>query len=139
MDLDFGQINWLAILACVVAGQVTLTLWFVVAFGEPWAKAYGGDSMTKAQHTKEVPPYTYGIGAACVFLLAIGVSVLQTALGVDGVGEALQLASFLSVAVFIAMAMPAYAFLRRWNAWLIGGASQIVLIFVVSVILALMR
>jgi len=137
MDLDFGQLNWLAILACVVAGQIVLTLWFVVLFGEPWAKAYGGGAMTKAQHTKEVPPYTYGIGAACVFLLSVGVSVLQTALGVDGVGGALQLACFLSVAVFVAMAMPAYAFLRRWNAWAIGAGSQIVLIFVVSTILAM--
>jgi len=139
MDLDFGSIHWPAILACVVAGQITLTVWFVALFAKPWAKAYGGDEMTPQEHTKEVPPYTYGIGAACVFLLSIGVSLLQDALGVDGIGGALQLACFLSVSFFVAMAMPAYAFLRRWNAWLIGMGSQLLLITVVSIILALWR
>jgi hypothetical protein len=134
MDLPLTEIDWLSILACVVAGQVVLTVWFVVLFGEPWAKAYGGESMTKAQHTREVPPYTYGIGALCVFVLSVGVSLLQTMLEIDSVGGALGLAGFLSVFVFVAMAMPAYAFLRRWSAWAIGMGSQIALICVVSVI-----
>lgn len=139
MESAFAAINWLAILACVVAGQVVLTLWFVVLFGEPWAKAYGGEGMTKAQHTKEVPGYTYAIGAACVFLLSVGVSVLHTTLGVADLGSALKLALFLAVAFFVAMAMPAYAFLRRWSAFFIGAGSQIVLICVVSTILALWK
>ncbi len=137
MTLPFADINWLAVLACVVAGQVLLTVWFVVLFGAPWAKAYGGDAMTKQQHTKEVPPWTYGVGALCVFLLSVGLSVLHDALGVSGVGDALVLAGFLSVTVFVAMAMPAYAFLRRWQAWLIGAGSQVTLICALSVILAL--
>ena len=139
MELSFSEINWLAILACVVAGQVLLTIWFVPLFGEAWAKAYGGEGMTREQHTKEVPPYTYAIGAACVFLLSVGLSVLQTALGATDVASALQLAAFLSVAVFVAMAMPAYAFLRRWNAFFLGAGSQLVVIFVNSIILALWR
>jgi len=137
MLFDFSAINWLAVLACVVAGQIVLTVWFVALFGEPWAKAYGGEGMTKQQHTKEVPGYTYGIGAFCVFLLSVGLSLLQAALGVDGVGGALQLGLFVGVCFFVAMAMPAYAFLRRWDAWLIGAGSQLLLICVLSVILAL--
>lgn len=139
MDSALAAIHWPAIGACVVAGQIILTLWFVVLFGGPWAKAYGGEGMTKAQHTKEVPGYTYALGAACVFLLSVGVSVLQSALGVSDVAGAMQLALFLAVAIFVAMAMPAYAFLRRWSAWLIGAGSQIVLICVVSTILVLWK
>ena len=137
MELNFGDIDWLALLACVVAGQITLTVWFVVLFGEPWAKAYGGEAMTKEQHTKEVPMYTYGIGAACVFLLSLTISLLHGALGVASVGAALQLACLLAVGVFVAMAMPGYAFLRKWSAWSIAAGSQVVLICVVSLILVL--
>jgi hypothetical protein len=139
MNLSFASINWLAILACVVAGQVILTVWFVALFAKPWAVAYGGEGTTPKQHTQAVPGYTYGIGAVCVLLLSLGVSVLQTALGVNSVGDALQLGLFLALSIFVAMAMPAYAFLRRWSAWFISAGSQITLICVLSVILALWR
>ncbi|MFT5679399.1 MAG: hypothetical protein ACI8RZ_000303 [Myxococcota bacterium] len=137
VEFTLEHVNWLAILACVVAGQILLTVWFVVVFADPWAKAYGGEGMTRAEHTKAVPGYTYAIGAVCVFVLSLGLSLLQGALGVEGVGEALQLAGFLSVVIFVAMAMPAYAFLRRWRAFAIGAGSQLALIVVVSSILAL--
>lgn len=137
MAIDFGAVNWLAVLACVVVGQILLTIWFIPLFGEAWAKAYGGPNMTREQHTAEVPGYTYAIGAGCVFVLSVGVSLLQAGLGVSTVGGALQLALFLSVFVFVAMAMPGYAFLRRWNAFFIGAGSQVVLIVAVSLILAM--
>ncbi len=136
MDFAFGEINWLAVLACVVAGQVLLTIWFVALFAAPWAKAYGGEGMTKQQHTKEVPPWTYGVGAACVLALSIGISLLQAGLGVDGVGDALTLACFVSVGLFVPMALPAYAFLKKWDAFVIGAGSQVALVFAVSAILA---
>lgn len=135
MDIDFGAVNWLAILACVIVGQILLTVWFVPVFGDAWAKEYG-EGMTRAEHTAAVPPYTYAIGAGCVFLLSVGLSMMHHALGIESVGGALQLAGFLAVTVFVAMAMPAYAFLQRWNAFLIGAGSQLLLIVVLSVILA---
>lgn len=139
MELGLGQINWVAILACVVAGQIWLTLWFVGFFGEPWARAYGGEGMTRAQHTAEVPMYTYGIGALCVAALSIGISLLQTAFRVEGVLGALQLAAIVVIFVFVPMAMPAYAFLRRWSAFAIGAGSQITLVAILSCIVALLR
>ena len=30
MDLSLASVNWLSLLACVVAGQIVLTVWFVV-------------------------------------------------------------------------------------------------------------
>ena len=57
MSFEFSQVNWLSVFVCFVIGQVFLTLWFTVLFGEPWAKAYN-PSMSKAEHTKEVPGFT---------------------------------------------------------------------------------
>ena len=139
MELSLTQVNWFAVLACVVAGQVVLTVWFVALFAAPWAKAYGGEEMTQAQHTKEVPIYTYAIGAFCVFVLSVAVSVLQDALHVQDVMGALRLALFISGAIFVPMAMPAYAFLRRWNPFLIGAGGQVLLLSVISVILVVWK
>ena len=138
MESVFEGINWLAVLACVAAGQVLLTVWFVVLFGEPWARAYGGEGMTKAQHTKEVPGYTYAVGAVCVLVLTLVVAVLQAGLGVQSIGGALKLAGFLAL-VFLAMALPGYAFLKRWNAFFLAAGSQVVVLVAVSIILAVWR
>lgn len=135
----FDQVNWLAVLVCVVAGQIVLTVWFVVVFADAWAKAYGGQAMTKAQHTKEIPGYTYAIGAFCVLALSVGISLLQSALEIETVGGALALAGVLSLMIFVPMALPAYAFLKRWSAFAIGAGSQLVLIFVLSLILVLWK
>ncbi|MBX2799687.1 MAG: DUF1761 domain-containing protein [Myxococcales bacterium] len=137
MEHGLDQIDWLAIIACVVVGQVWLTVWFAPLFGDAWAAEYAGEDTTRLEHTQQLPTYTYGIGAACVFLLSVGVAVLQHSLGVSTVLEALGLALLLAVAVFVPMAMPAYAFLQRWRAWLIGAGSQIVLVCLISLILVL--
>lgn len=139
MNLSLASINWLAILACVVAGQVVLTVWFVALFAKPWAVAYGGAGTTPKAHTQAVPGYTYAIGALCVAALSIGLSILHGALGVISVSAALQLGALLALTIFVAMAMPAYAFLRRWSAWFISAGSQIVLICVISIILVLFQ
>lgn len=137
MPISFAAINWLAIVACIVAGQVLLTVWFAVIFADPWARAYGGATMTKTQHTKEIPGYTYAIGAACVAALAITLSLLRHALAIDGVGASLGLGTLVGLGVFIPMALPAYAFLRRWNAFGLGASSQLVLVLVLSLVLEL--
>ena len=135
MGMNYGDINWIAILACVIAGQVFLTLWFAVLFGEPWAKAYG--AADKAQHTKEIPGYTYGIGALCVLLVSLGLAVLQKALVTTTLGGAIGLGVFVAIHFCIATAVPGYAFLRRWSACALAVGSQVVLIVLLSVILVL--
>lgn len=130
-----GDINWLAILVCVIIGQIYLTVWFAVIFADPWAKAYG--AADKAQHTKEIPPYTYGIGLVCVILLVLGLNALQQAFGVTGIAGALGVGIFVAVHFCIATALPGYAFLRRWPAALMAIGSQASLILILSVVLAL--
>lgn len=137
MELNFGSMNWIAIIVCVVVAQGFLTLWFLVLFGEPWAKAYG--AADKAQHAKEIPGYTYAIGAGCALLLTLGLAFLQQALGIADIGSALMLGLFVAVTFSIATAMPGYAFLKRWPAFFIALGSQTVLILILSVILALWK
>ncbi|MCB9656431.1 MAG: DUF1761 domain-containing protein [Polyangiales bacterium] len=137
MSLDLAAVPWLAVLASVFAGQVVLTLWFVVLFPDAWARAYGGPTMTKEQHRTEVPPWTYGVGAACTATLSVGLALLRGALGVSSLAGMLALGGFVALVLFVPMALPAYAFTKRYDAFLIGAGSQVVLSLVVSAVLAL--
>ncbi|QMU59552.1 MAG: DUF1761 family protein [Boseongicola sp.] len=134
MELDFGGLNWLAVLVCVVVGQIFLTVWFAVIFADPWAKAYG--AADKTQHTAEVPAYTYGIGLGCMILLVVGLALVQRAVGVVGVGAGLGFGVVVAVCFAAATALPGYAFLKRYEAAKLAIGSQVVLIVILSVILA---
>ena len=135
MSFDLAALNWLAILVGVVAGQVVSTLWFVVLFGEPWAREYGAAS--KQEHTKEVPGYTYGVGVLCTTALVISLALLQAALNVTTVGAALGLGIFVAVGFCIATIVPGQAFLRRWRVATLSFGSQTAMILVISLVLVL--
>lgn len=134
MLFDFGGLNWLAVLASVIIGQVFLTIWFAVIFADPWAKAYG--AADKAEHTGEIPGYTYAVGLACMILLTIGLALLQQGLGVKTFGAGLGSGLLVASCFCLATALPGYAFLRKWNAAMLAIGSQVVLILILSVILA---
>lgn len=134
MQLDYFSGNWMAIIACIIVGQIFLTVWFLVLFGDPWARAYG--VADKAAHAKEIPGYTYGIGLACMILLVLGLSAVQRGLGVAGFGAGLGFGLAVAVHFAIATALPGYAFLKRWSAGILAIGSQTALIILLSVILA---
>lgn len=137
MTLDFGSLNWLAILVSIIAGQIISTLWFTVLFGEPWARAYGAAS--KQQHTKEIPPFTYGVAILSTALIAISIALLQQALAIGTVSSALLLGLILAVGICSASILPGQAFLKRLPVFLMTAGVQSVMILVISVILTLWR
>lgn len=137
MSIDLSSLNWLAIVVCIVVGQVVLTVWFVVLFARPWALAYGVDDPKK--HTAEVPAYTYGIQVLCMALLAIGLAVVQQAMVVASIGDGLAFGLLVAVCFAVATATPGYAFLRRWRAYFIAMGSQVLLILILSAILAVWK
>jgi hypothetical protein len=137
MDIDVAGLNWLAILTAVVVGQVLLTVWFAVLFAKPWASEYG--ARDPKQHTQQIPGYTYGIGAACLLLLTVGMAALQSSLGIDTPGGGLTFGAVVAVHFSLATALPGYAFLKRYRAFLLALGAQTVVILVNSTILSIWR
>lgn len=129
-----ADINWVAVVACVVIGQVFLTLWFAVVFARPWAIAYG--VADPKDHTRAIPLYTYAMGAGCVLLLSIGLNLLQSKLGVTTVLGGLGLGAFVAIFFMGATALPGYAFLKRWRAFALAIGSQAALILILSAVLS---
>ncbi len=134
LEFSFSELNWLAIVVSVIAGQIVSNIWFVALFGEPWAKEYGASS--KQQHTKEIPPYTYAVGLVCTTLLVLSIALLQQWLGVNSIGGGITLGLFIAVGLSAATSLPGYAFLKRWSAFFLAMGSQAAMIIVISIILA---
>lgn len=135
MSLDFGSLNWFAILLSIVVGQVISTVWFTALFGDPWARAYGAES--KEQHTKEVPMYTYAVGLLSTAVLTISIALLQRAMSISTIGGALLLGIVLAIGICCATMLPGQAFLKRYSVFLIAAGSQSAMLLVISIILAL--
>ena len=134
MSFHFDAVSWPAVAASFVAGQIFLTLYFTVIFGKPWAEAYE-PGKTPAEHTQDVPKYTYGIAAACTLALTVCVAVLQASLGAQGVADAALLGLVLSVGLVLGAMAPGYAFLKKLDAGRLAVGSQVTLTMLVSVIL----
>jgi len=81
LDFELAALNPWGILLAILAGQAVSTIWFVVLFGDPWAREYGAPS--RKEHTAAVPGYTYAVGLLCTAMLVLSLALLQHALGVD--------------------------------------------------------
>lgn len=134
MFFEPGNLNWLAILVSVIAGQIILTIWFAAVFADPWAKAYG--AADKSQHMREIPGYTYAVGLVCMIALTIGLALLQQGLGITTLGAGLGSGLLVALCFSAATLLPGYAFLKKWDAAVLAAGSQFVVILVVSAILA---
>lgn len=135
--LTLAGINWMAVAASIVAGQIISTVWFVALFGEPWAAEYGAAS--KQEHTKDIPGYTYGVQLLCTVLMVLVLAVLHRSLGVASVSEALQLGGLVAVGFAVATGLPGQAFLKRWRVAAIALGCQVAMIAGVSMILGAWR
>ena len=133
MEVSLSEINWPAVGASVVAGQIISTLWFTVLFGDPWAKEYGAED--RKQHTKDIPGYTYAVQVACTIALVLTLALLQVWLGVESIVDARVLAVVVSIGFCVATLLPGQAFLGRWRVFAIAAGSQGAMIFAISIIL----
>jgi hypothetical protein len=91
MDFDFSEINYLAVLVCVVMNMVAGALWYSpILFAKPWMQATGftQESITanKSQANKG-----YAVSILASALIAIGLALLVQVSGADSVVEGLSL------------------------------------------------
>ena len=137
MHFDLGSINWLAVGASVVAGQLISTLWFIALFGEAWAHEYGARS--RQEHTAAIPGYTYAVQIICTATQALALAVLVGWLGASSIGEALALAAFVAIGFCVTNGLPGQAFLKRWRVAAIAYGCQSTMIVAMTLILSLWK
>ena len=137
LAIDVSELNWLAIVVSIIAGQIISTIWFAALFGKSWARAYGVAS--QKEHTKAIPPYTYAVGLLCTSVLVLSIAILQQWLGIGSIGAAVSLGFFLAIGIAAATSLPGLAFLNRWTTFLHIIGSQTAMILGISIILAVWK
>src|SRR5262245_4328251 len=89
MALDFGAINWLAVIVGAAIYFVLGALWYSpVLFGRQWQAAIGWDP---ERRPPQMNPVSYAIPAAIYLVVAIATALIGAATGVDSLMEGLVL------------------------------------------------
>ena len=135
MEVSLASVDWLAVLGCIVAGQVISTLWFVVLFGEPWAREFG--VATKQEHAARIPGSTYAVQVGCTAVQALCLAILHGIAGVASMGQSLALGGLVALGFCAANLLPGQAFLKRWRVAGIAIGCQVAMILGMSVVLGL--
>lgn len=133
--LDFSSLNWLAILAALVAHMVLGAVWFGV-FANPWsARAHPGKSKEEIQAG---PKWIYAVAALSGLVAAIVLAALLDGLGVNDLGSALLVTLAIWVAFVALKYATTYAFeYRDWTLWAIDVGYPLVSLLAQAAILVL--
>jgi hypothetical protein len=110
--LSFAGLNWLAILAALVAHMILGAVWFGV-FATPWARlAHPGRSK---EDVRGGPKWIYAVAAGGGLLTAIVLAAALPALGATTLMDALWVTFLFWVAFVLAKYATTYAF--AWRPW----------------------
>lgn len=137
--MDFSSINWLAVIACVVASMIIGSVWFSPkTFFPIWWKAIGkSDSQDPGGSTIGMG-LTWGLILFCSFVQAIFMSLFVNAMGSMTGGATLvsgAMAGFLLWLGFVApSSLTNKLFADRLKAWVLEAGNHLVTFVVMGAI-----
>ena len=142
--MDFGSINWLAVVACVLVSMVVGFLWFgPKTFFPVWWKAIG-KSETAGPGTTGSMGMTWGLIVLSSFIQATFMSLMVTALGSTMPGGATLTSSatagFILWFGFVASTSLANKlFADQLKAWVLEAGNHLVVFVLMGAILGAWR
>ena len=88
MEIDFGKLNWLAVLAAAIGTFMLGGLWYSALFGKTWVKMQGwSDEQAKEMQANMSPAKFFGGMLASYFVLAIILALLIQSVDIRVVGQ----------------------------------------------------
>ncbi len=91
MNLDFSQINWLAVGVAAVAAFMVGGLWYGLLFGKAWVRLHKySDEQVKAMAASQAQ--SFGLMFAADVVGAIVLALLMVALEISSIGDGITLA-----------------------------------------------
>ena len=102
MEFNFDDLNYLAIIVAVVAGQAFGALWFSpVLFANRWMEAIGTTKEEIEARGDRARPFAIAIGGAIIAALSLAL-ILEDFTGAN-IGDGLLLGAVLGIGVFAVM------------------------------------
>ena len=132
--MNMSNINWLAVVACVVVAQVIGFLWYSKpVFLLPWLESIGKDD----DFTKTAPPSAFVINIVASLIEAVFVGILVSVMGSTGFVMGI-VAGFMIWFGFVASTSSTNASFaqRGLKNWLIEVGNHLVTLLVIGGIMA---
>ena len=138
--MDFSSINWLAVIACVVASMIIGSVWFAPkTFFPIWWKAIGKSDKDDASQSSMPMGVVWGLIVLCSFVQAVFMSLMVNAMGSMSGGATLAsgaMAGFLLWLGFVApSSLTNKLFADRLKAWVLEAGNHLVTFVVMGAIL----
>jgi hypothetical protein len=136
--MDFSSINWLAVLACLVASMIVGSIWFSPkTFFPAWWKAIGKSD--KDQPSMASPAVTWGLTILAALVESIFMVLFVKAMGTMNPGGATlasgAMAGFLIWLGFVATtSLTNKLFAARLKAWLYEAGNHLVTMVIMGAI-----
>lgn len=125
LGIQWNEINWLATLVAGVAVFVFGGVWYALLFAKAWVKVYAFNE-EQIKHMSATPAKTYTTLFVCDLIVAVGVSLLVNALGVQDAGQGAALGGLVGLLIVAPQVLQTHvASLRPVGGWLIDGGKMV--------------
>lgn len=141
MTLDFGQLNWLAVIVGALVYFALGALWYSpLLFSRAWQRSIGWD---ESRGQPQASAMTYVVPLLAYLVMAVAVGLLVAATGTDDVTEGIVLGLVLGVGLSLAHTFVDASFdpnkPEPWTWFAINGTYHALGLLIVAVILAVWR
>jgi hypothetical protein len=112
MSIDFGEINYVAVIAAVIINMAAGALWYSpVLWAKPWMALTGHTDMSMGGGSAAIRGYAISILASLIIALALAI-VVQLA-GAKTIGEGLLLGLLVGIGFVLTTHAANYAFEQK--------------------------
>lgn len=137
--MDFGSVNWLAVVACVVASMIIGGVWFgPKTFFPIWWKAIGKSDSADPSGSSIGMGMTWGMIVLCSFVQAVFMSVFVNTMGSLTGGTSLASGALEGFMLWLGFVAPSSLtnklFADRLKAWLLEAGNHLVTFVVMGAI-----
>ena len=138
--MNFGSINWLAVLACVVASMIVGGVWFAPkTFFPIWWKAIGKSDKDDASQSSLPMGLVWGLIVFCAFVQATFMALMVNAMGSMNGGATLASGAMAGFMLWLGFVAPSSLtnklFADRLKAWVLEAGNHLITFVVMGAIL----
>ena len=135
--INFGEINWWAVLVAAFAVFMLGGLWYTALFGKLWVRLNGySEEKVKEMQAKRPPPVFFGIMMGSYLLLAVVVALLMTDFHTNSAGQGAMLGFLLWLGPAVAIGLTGFiASDKPFGVFLIDGSYQLIFLVMMGAIL----
>lgn len=136
MTIDFGSINWLAVIVAAFAMFMLGGVWYTALFGKAWQRLNGySDEKLVEMRAKRPPPVFFGTLIACYVVVSLVMALLVGVMEISSAGAGAMLGGVVFVLVAAVQVTGQVASDKPMRAMLIDLACQLIYMVMTGAIL----